>query len=226
MRFQEYRNPNAVVEAIQQTDGMWLVTRLAPVTTMMSTPEFHERYEPAGPLCPPRCAVTVIVLLPDGFYEASLDMPMPPFLYLTLTFGDWSFEIEHVEYDHESGAFLVQHDPTLYGPDLQGEADWLRGQLMAHGFSYREPSYGRSCRVCGCTDDRACVDPVTGEPCHWVEDDLCSACAEREYVEQLERDPFVRKLRKGWCPHPCGTLLPSVDDCRRCWREALDREGK
>jgi hypothetical protein len=27
------------------------------------------------------------------------------------------------------------------------------------------------CRECGCDDDHAC-DP----PCHWVEDDLCSAC--------------------------------------------------
>lgn len=34
------------------------------------------------------------------------------------------------------------------------------------------------CRGCGCTDDD-CSDCVerTGEPCHWVEPDLCSACA-------------------------------------------------
>lgn len=31
----------------------------------------------------------------------------------------------------------------------------------------------RRCRVCGCTDDRACPGG-----CHWVEDDLCSACVE------------------------------------------------
>jgi ParB/RepB/Spo0J family partition protein len=37
----------------------------------------------------------------------------------------------------------------------------------------------RKCRVCGCTDDDCsqCVEK-TGEPCHWVEDDLCSACLE------------------------------------------------
>jgi len=31
--------------------------------------------------------------------------------------------------------------------------------------------------VCGCTDDdcRQCVEK-TGEPCYWVEPDLCSAC--------------------------------------------------
>jgi hypothetical protein len=37
----------------------------------------------------------------------------------------------------------------------------------------------RRCRVCGCTDDdcHQCVEK-TGKPCHWMEDDLCSACAE------------------------------------------------
>jgi hypothetical protein len=35
----------------------------------------------------------------------------------------------------------------------------------------------RTCRVCGCTDlnCRQCIEK-TGEPCHWVEQDLCSAC--------------------------------------------------
>jgi len=36
--------------------------------------------------------------------------------------------------------------------------------------------YGiRTCRECGCTDDDACEGG-----CSWVEDDLCSACAEKE----------------------------------------------
>lgn len=36
-----------------------------------------------------------------------------------------------------------------------------------------------SCRVCGCTEDdcSGCV-ARTGEPCVWVEPDLCSACAD------------------------------------------------
>ena len=35
----------------------------------------------------------------------------------------------------------------------------------------------QKCRVCGCTDDDCaqCVEK-TGTACHWVEDDLCSAC--------------------------------------------------
>jgi hypothetical protein len=34
-----------------------------------------------------------------------------------------------------------------------------------------------SCRVCGCTEDdcSGCVER-TGEPCHWAEPGLCSAC--------------------------------------------------
>lgn len=37
----------------------------------------------------------------------------------------------------------------------------------------------RTCRACGCTDNNCqqCIDK-TGSPCHWVEEDLCSACVE------------------------------------------------
>ncbi len=39
----------------------------------------------------------------------------------------------------------------------------------------------RTCRICGCTDDDCsqCIEK-TGVPCHWVEKDLCSACADSE----------------------------------------------
>lgn len=39
----------------------------------------------------------------------------------------------------------------------------------------------RTCRVCGCTDNDCsqCIEK-TGQPCHWVEEDLCSACAGAE----------------------------------------------
>ena len=34
-----------------------------------------------------------------------------------------------------------------------------------------------ACRVCGCTDDDCyCCVMHTGDPCHWVELDLCSSC--------------------------------------------------
>ncbi len=37
-----------------------------------------------------------------------------------------------------------------------------------------------ACRICGCTEGRACCDAETGECCHWVEADLCSACEGKE----------------------------------------------
>lgn len=39
----------------------------------------------------------------------------------------------------------------------------------------------RNCRACGCTDldCRQCIQK-TGQPCSWVEEDLCSACVEQE----------------------------------------------
>lgn len=45
----------------------------------------------------------------------------------------------------------------------------------------------RRCRVCGCADDNCsqCIKK-TGAPCHWVEEDLCSAC--------LEGDKMIIKI--------------------------------
>lgn len=43
------------------------------------------------------------------------------------------------------------------------------------------------CKVCGCTNEdcRNCIEK-TGKACHWVEEDLCSAC-EKEYDESHPR---------------------------------------
>lgn len=35
------------------------------------------------------------------------------------------------------------------------------------------------CRCCGCTEHNACIS-IQGDPCAWVEDDLCSECVGRE----------------------------------------------
>lgn len=46
---------------------------------------------------------------------------------------------------------------------------------------FTEHASARSCRVCGCTEALGCL-----EGCHWIEDDLCSVCAEKEHGD--ERD--------------------------------------
>lgn len=52
----------------------------------------------------------------------------------------------------------------------------------------------RACRVCGCTELNCsgCIER-TGEPCFWVEADLCSACAGMPFVWSLQHqgDPCI-----------------------------------
>jgi PRTRC genetic system protein E len=45
----------------------------------------------------------------------------------------------------------------------------------------------RKCRVCGCTeaDCSQCIEK-TGKPCHWVEDDLCSACVPEKEIPVVD----------------------------------------
>jgi hypothetical protein len=65
------------------------------------------------------------------------------------------------------------------------------------------------CRVCGCTEDAACIVDAAGElvdvdgldtlpegcsPCTWVEADLCSACVEG-HPAPLLYDAAGRPLR-------------------------------
>lgn len=43
----------------------------------------------------------------------------------------------------------------------------------------------QECRICGCTDDNACVDMETYTTCFWVEDDLCSSCVELDKIDKV-----------------------------------------
>lgn len=36
-----------------------------------------------------------------------------------------------------------------------------------------------TCKGCGCTDERACIDGETGDTCTWVGPELCSFCYEQ-----------------------------------------------
>jgi hypothetical protein len=51
-----------------------------------------------------------------------------------------------------------------------------------------------ACENCDCTDENACLDPMTGESCFWVEGfagHLCSACARRILIFVAERSPGI-----------------------------------
>jgi hypothetical protein len=69
--------------------------------------------------------------------------------------------------------------------DETDDLDKVPGTFSAsHGRIHKDknsqdPPAVPTCRVCGCTDEdcRQCIRK-TGEPCHWVEPDLCSACVE------------------------------------------------
>jgi ParB family chromosome partitioning protein len=60
--------------------------------------------------------------------------------------------------------------------------DWADERFDALGVAPVPDDPGvRRCRVCGCSDDdcRGCIER-TGKPCHWVAQDLCSACVGKE----------------------------------------------
>jgi hypothetical protein len=77
----------------------------------------------------------------------------------------------------------------------------------------------RRCRVCGCTDldCSGCIER-TGEPCHWVEYDLCSACARIR-----PRRRRVRRLLFGWAQAWRACVLTGPD--RRARQERLVDRG-
>lgn len=66
----------------------------------------------------------------------------------------------------------------------------------------------QKCRVCGCTDDNCeqCVQK-TGEPCIWVEEDLCSACVGDDKSTKIDVCPC------GYLQHNCKMGIST--DCPR-----------
>lgn len=60
-----------------------------------------------------------------------------------------------------------------------GAEAWVSAHVLNYNITHKRLfSYvGRHCRVCGCVDIdcRRCM-ARTGRACHWIEDDLCSAC--------------------------------------------------
>ena len=93
--------------------------------------------------------------------------------------GKWRLTVEDV-------TPLPGAEPTGYGcglcglveeasPDGSLPAGWVEGKYR-QGIHWlcvgcKDQAF---CRVCGCSEFNPCE--TDGVPCHWVEDDLCSAC--------------------------------------------------
>lgn len=50
-----------------------------------------------------------------------------------------------------------------------------------------------ACRICGCTQERACVDDEHG-PCWWVQEDLCSHCVQFVDAADLLGEEELRQM--------------------------------
>jgi hypothetical protein len=82
------------------------------------------------------------------------------------------------------GVVATEGDILLVGEGRSRSARYVLGATAV-----------RKCRVCGCTEEDCsqCV-AKTGEPCHWVGEDLCSACVP---AEGLNRKAAKQQSSKG-----------------------------
>ena len=86
---------------------------------------------------------------------------------------------------------LPEQETQILEPG-EGEIRYCETCQEASGITISpfDPVPESCCRVCGCTDRWACNTP-TGA-CHWVEPDLCSACAYKE-SEQIIFAPHPKQ---------------------------------
>ncbi|ESQ82363.1 hypothetical protein AEAC466_17210 [Asticcacaulis sp. AC466] len=69
---------------------------------------------------------------------------------------------------------MIARGHGIYGAQAHEYKQYARDALTAAGLW---PEMERTCRRCGCTETKACLDPATGRSCHWVAKDLCNVCA-------------------------------------------------
>lgn len=101
-----------------------------------------------------------------------------------------------LQHDQEGEACILDHKLNFLADDGEGSpmgiykefdietieqpgSPWIALSFSSHAIddAVYDAMEERTCRVCGCTDNdcRQCIEK-TGQPCHWVEADLCSAC--------------------------------------------------
>lgn len=81
----------------------------------------------------------------------------------------------------------------------------------------------RRCRVCECTDDdcSGCIQR-TGKPCHWVTEDLCSACAEgfNTLIRVKRGNDNIASVRVGGKTHRASCTSSELTACERVAEKA------
>jgi len=98
---------------------------------------------------------------------------------------------------------------TIFNPDCLNHINGFIAELMAERKRMKDRSGQadvcdvRRCRVCGCTDDdcHQCIEK-TGQPCHRVEDDLCSACVTADDGTKKPRLFYFEEGVDAWIPAP------------------------
>ena len=82
----------------------------------------------------------------------------------------------------------------------------------------------RQCRVCECTDAdcSGCIER-TGEPCHWVGVDLCSACAAgyNTLIRVKRGNDNIAMVRVGGRTHRASSTSSEVIACERAAQKAM-----
>lgn len=102
-------------------------------------------------------------------------------------FPDWEDEKKARVYAHKNPAYAVLRLVTEQVEHIGLEQDDRPLRVLARSEAGRAKAFDVSrdgarlivaavpcCRVCGCTDDRACAGG-----CRWAQDDLCTACVEK-----------------------------------------------
>jgi hypothetical protein len=91
--------------------------------------------------------------------------------------------------------FLNGGEPIEIAPSPALEA--YRREKVREAKRLNDEAEVQKCRVCGCTEDNPCVNPI-GDTCHWAEEDLCSFCA--RIIAEAKKKPCSPKKRKSGNP--------------------------
>ena len=83
------------------------------------------------------------------------------------------------------------------------------------------------CRVCGCNNKQcdACELKNNGEPCHWVDDDLCSACVKPDRLQEALADVQPRISEPAAPAPPAAAPVKPVKPAAAASAAALDGDG-